>query len=171
MTDTVRSMNNPIKIATSYRGILAVILAGGILPSVSAATKNDNLTMTANVVATCSIQGSTLPFGNYQSQLLDRAGTVGVNCSNGTSYTVALDGGSSGSTSRAMQGPSNAQLSYELYKDSGHTQTWGNSGAGDLVSNTGNGTTQNLSVYGRIPAGQNPNAGVYGDVVGITLSY
>jgi spore coat protein U-like protein len=152
--------------------IAGIPLLAGVLCAAFAVTQNDNLTVSANVVATCAIQGSSLPFGNYESKSLEQSGNVSVNCSNGTTYTVALDNGAAGAgAARVMQGPANATLSYQLYKDVGRTEPWGSTAAGDLVSSVGNGAQQNLTVYGRIPAGQLPAAGTYGDVVGVTLAY
>ncbi|HEY4317593.1 MAG TPA: spore coat U domain-containing protein [Herbaspirillum sp.] len=161
-------MNTPIKISFA----LGVSLLSGLFSVVHAAAKNDNMIVSAYVVATCTIQGSSLHFGNYQSKLPDQAGNVSVNCSQGTTYTVALEGGTVDSAvSHALSDPANAQLSYELYQDSARTKTWGNANTSELVSNIGNGVLQNIPVYGRIPAGQGRAAGIYADVVSVTLSY
>ncbi len=124
--------------------ILSVAFAvssAGVAASAWAVTQNGDLTVSANVVNTCSVQGSSLPFGNAQPQLLQQSGNVAVNCSSGTTYSVALDAGASPAASRVIRGPANS---------------------------VANGVQQNLPVYERISNGQ---AGTPGDVVGVTLSY
>ena len=74
-------------------------------------------------------------------------------------------------------------LSYELYRDSGRTLTWGNTqdtntvAADDGADTTGNGittgaTAQSVTVYGRIAAGQDKSAASdYTDTQTITIYY
>ncbi|MGH0282297.1 spore coat protein U domain-containing protein [Sinorhizobium meliloti] len=48
---------------------------------------------------------------------------------------------------------------------------WGVTAGTDVVSGTGNGNVQNLTAYGRAPAQTTPAAGVYSDIVAITVTY
>ena len=70
-------MNASKKISLS----LGLSLLFGGLSSAFAATANNNLTISVNVVAMCSIQSSSLP-------QIDR---VSVNCSNGATYAIAAN--------------------------------------------------------------------------------
>jgi spore coat protein U-like protein len=63
-------------------------------------------------------------------------------------------------------------LTYELYKESARTNVWGNAG-GALVTlaAASSNAPQTLTVYGRIPPGQNVSVGSFGDSVQITVTY
>lgn len=137
------------------------------------ATATTTLLVTASVVAACNVSTSPVAFGAYNPTAgtnLDGTGTVSVTCTNGTSYTVALDGGSQADvTARAMSDGANG-LSYQLYSDPARTSVWGMNGA-ELVSATGTGSSVDHTVYGRIPSGQTPPAGSYSDTVNVTVTY
>lgn len=156
---------------------IACALGAGVLCVSSlgqAATSTGNLAVSAIVTATCSVQSAALPFGVYNSAAVQQSAQVGVNCSSGTSYTVSLDAGAAPGAStanRKLVGDSNTTLNYALYQDPAHSKNWGNASGSDTLTNVGNGSQQNLPVYGYIPSGQNVKAGSYNDVVGITLSY
>ena len=98
---------------------------------------------------------------------------LAVTCTNTTPYTVGLDAGTfTGATvtTRRMTGPAAAPLSYSLFSDAGRTTNWGNT-AGSWVSGTGNGSSQTLNVYGRIPAAQYATPGAYTDTITVTVTY
>jgi spore coat protein U-like protein len=69
-----------------------------------------------------------------------------------------------------MQGPAGL-VSYELYRNSARTQRWGNTLNSDTVIGSGTGGTQNLTVYGRVPAQTTPSAGTYNDTITVTVTY
>jgi spore coat protein U-like protein len=98
-------------------------------------------------------------------------GTISVQCTPGTGYSIALDNGMTGSgpTMRLMTKGA-ASITYGLYKDSAHSQQWGASG-GDIVSGTGNGTSIGSTVYGLVPAQSTPAPGLYQDTVVATITY
>ncbi|MBH2964617.1 MULTISPECIES: spore coat protein U domain-containing protein, partial [Serratia] len=98
-------------------------------------------------------------------------GTLGLNCTTGTNYTVALDNGlnASGSQRRMASGVP-AYISYNLYQDSAHAVPW-NSTTG-VLTGTGTGSAVPLIVYGLVPAaGTTPAAGVYNDTVTMTVTW
>jgi spore coat protein U-like protein len=68
-----------------------------------------------------------------------------------------------------MTGSGGGTLNYSLFRETGRTSNWGNTGTTDTVS--GSGLLQTITVYGRIPAGQTPIVGVYTDTVTVTLTY
>lgn len=70
-----------------------------------------------------------------------------------------------------MTGPASATVNYTIYRDAARTQVWGVTAGGDVVSGTGNGNVQNLTAYGRVPPQTTPAAGVYSDIVAITVTY
>jgi spore coat protein U-like protein len=160
----------------------AAMLAFGAA-SAQAATTTGTLTVTAAVASVCSVGNATLAFGTYNpgGGNLNQSTTIGVRCTKGTPFTVALNGGGSGNVAaRQMSstGTPAEKLAYQLYSDSGRTTVWGNT-AGALQSGTGAGMgvpqTVNFTVYGQVPdnAANQAAAGLadYTDSVTITVTY
>lgn len=143
----------------------------------AASTKTTSFTVSATVLASCSVSATNLSFGNYtpsSGSNLDATSTVSVTCTNGQTYTIALDGGSVAGdvTARTMSDGSAHTLGYSLYSDAGHTTAWGDgTGGTSTVAGTGSGAQQDATVYGRIAASQYSAAGTYTDTVTVTLSY
>ena len=136
----------------------------------AAGTATTTFTVSATVVATCGVSATSLAFGSYTgSSAVDQTSTISVTCSNGAAYSVALNDGAnaSGSTRRMTGGASN-YLTYEMYSDASRTTVWN---ASAPVSGTGTGSAQSLTVYGRIPSGQNAVVGSYSDTVQVTVTY
>lgn len=153
----------------------ATILGLGSLGNAAfAAQDSDTFQVTATVQSVCTITANDLAFGSYDPSAgnLDTSSTLDVTCTNGTVYTVGLNGGGTGVvTARAMAGPGGATLNYALYRDSSHTQNWEDIGSLQVQSGTGNGATQNLTVYGRVAGGQFSTGGSYLDTVTATIDF
>ncbi len=174
-------MHNVFKLG---RTVLAFGFVGMLLSGqANAATATANLSVTATVSASCSISTTALGFGAYDpvgannASPLDGTGTVIVTCTNGAAAAVTLGQGANaaaGSTDttpiRRMKNAAGAFLSYSLYQDNAHTTTWGNT-AGTSVAQTGTGTASSVTVYGRVPAGQNVASGSYADTVVATVTF
>ena len=154
-------------------------------PAVAAAdTATSDLTVTANVVAKCTIGAATLSFGNYDpvsahaTADLDVTTDIPVTCSSGASYTVTLGMGGNGDrtmTQTTLPGGgavtgTPGTLAYELYTDSGRTTIWGSDTTSGLVG-TGSGSAQNIPVYGRVVGGLNVPVGGYSDTVVSTIHF
>lgn len=160
-----------------YRSCCAattIALAATVLPLAAHANSTSGVNSTAAVLASCTIVGSTIAFGSYTSTQVDQTGSIAVVCTSGVSYSIGLDAGAgSGATTavRKLTGSQGGTLNYALYSDSARTSNWGSTIGTDTQSGNGNGITQNLTVYGRIPSGQTPQTGVYTDTVTITLTY
>lgn len=125
----------------------------------------------ANVVRRCTVSATAMDFGNIAGFLTsnhDATATLRVQCVAGTAYKVGLDNGTHGA--RRMAGPGGL-IGYELYRNSGRTQRWGNTSGTDTRDGSGNGSTQSLTVYGRVPAQSTPAAGTYNDTVTVTVTY
>jgi spore coat protein U-like protein len=174
----------------TYYGFLAAMSA----PYAAAGTYTDNTIIATTstgggvkalgfaiaVSKSCSISTSPLNFGTLtlnattvQTNLATASTTVAVRCTNGTSYTVGLDAGSGSgatTTTRVMTNVS-AHLNYQLWRDNARTLNWGNTAGTDTAAGIGTGTTQNLTVYGSIAAGQSVIPGTYNDTIIVTLTY
>ena len=75
------------------KALLGALLAAGMVMgsgSAGAATETGTLTVTANVVAACTIGDATLAFGPYDPNgaAVDAQTTVAVNCTNGSPFEV-----------------------------------------------------------------------------------
>lgn len=131
--------------------------------------------ITAMVQNYCIISASSLNFGVYSGTLTNSASTISVTCTNTTPYSVGLDAGTAAGatvTNRSMTGPNSMLLSYKLFRDSNHSQNWGNTVGVDTVSRTGTGLAQSLTVYGQVPAGQTGlPPGDYSDTITATITY
>jgi spore coat protein U-like protein len=102
---------------------------------------------------------------------IDQTSTITVTCTTGAAYNVGLDGGGSGNINarRMINGTNN--VGYQLYSNSARTNVWGNTVGTDTVAGSGNGTSQTLTVYGRVPPQTTPVAAVYNDTVNVTVTY
>ena len=120
----------------------------------------------------CAISPDSVAFGNYDPLspvAHDGVGNVAINCSAPTSFTISLGPGNGSVEQREMWGGS-SEMRYNLYTDAARMLVWGDGmGAGNTVSDTAQ--SGNYAVYGRIPARQNLAAGVYADVVVVTITY
>jgi spore coat protein U-like protein len=169
MFGRVVAAQNPVYSTSPYTDSLTISVkrGGGTLATTSA-------TISSMVAAICSVSAGTLGFGGYSGTAVNATAAVSVSCSNGAPYQVGLSGGSHQSGSvRRMAGPLSSFLSYQLYSDSLRTVPWGDGSAqlGARRGGTGSGAAQSLTVWGRIPAGQNPAVGSYSDSVVVTVEY
>jgi spore coat protein U-like protein len=169
----------PLGVACRYGVGVAILCVGILSPLVqrpaAAATATATLTVSANVISSCTVTNGTLAFGDYAptgGSNVDQTGTFTVACTKGTGATVGLgDGDNFLSGARRMKNGTEF-LTYELYKESDRTAVWGNSG-GALVTlaAAASNAAQTLTVYGRIPPGQDVSVGNFGDSVQITVTY
>ncbi|MBW3566887.1 MAG: spore coat U domain-containing protein [Proteobacteria bacterium] len=160
---------------TSCSATLAA-LALSFVDGVQTAGAAGTLSVSATVTDSCSVSADVLAFGVIDplvnaGEATDATAPVLVSCSNGTSYQVGLDGGNATTSARAMTSD-DGTLDYSLYRDANRTETWGDNIGTDTVAGTGTGTTQTLTVYGRVSAGQqHVPPGAYADTVTVTVTY
>jgi spore coat protein U-like protein len=151
-------------------------------PASFAATATNTLSVTASVDASCSVGAATLAFGAYAptaDTALTGSASIPVTCTEGTAFQLGLDTGlytadATSGTTRAMKGSSGAYyLSYELYQDTSDTTIWGDTPTTEPMSVNGTGSAVDLTVYGRIPAGQTTALpdNLYSDTVTATVTY
>ena len=127
--------------------------------------------------AACTITTTSVAFGSYDvfsATPVDSTGTVSFQCFINFNVTVALSRGASTTfTPRTMKKGSEA-LSYNLYQDAARTAIWGDGTGGTTVySNTFPPILQTvtLTIYGRIPPGQDISAGTYTDTIIATVNF
>ena len=135
-----------------------------------------SLLVTATYAPTCTLSTATLDFGNITSlaSAVDGQTNLTVACSNGSPYSIALDGGLSlaaDPTLRRMTRSSSILL-YGLYRDGGRTLPWGSTtgAGGNILGSTGTGSGQIHPVYGRVNVQSVPPPGTYTDTIVVTVT-
>jgi spore coat protein U domain-containing protein, fimbrial subunit CupE1/2/3/6 len=158
------------------------LLALAAAPKAHAGSATSSFTVSAAVVASCTISTTTLAFGNYDpivanaTSPLDVNGSVTITCTKGSTTTIGLDAGQFAAnavgTTRAMMVAGPDYLSYELYQDAGRSTLWGNSGVALFTPAAApNKNPRSFNIYGRIPAGQGSTIGNYTDTVVATVNF
>jgi spore coat protein U-like protein len=129
---------------------------------------------------TCTVSASGLDFGTFSLSELTSVGSIIVTCQgNGTfSYMLSASTGGSGSYApRQMTGPPDGMLAYNLYLDPAFTQIFGDGTGGSSLFkgkvqiSGGSMASQNVSVYGQVPAQSTPAPGQYSDTLVLTISF
>jgi spore coat protein U-like protein len=155
---------------------LVAVAATGPRGGAAAATTTGSFSVTANVTVNCKVTGTTLPFGDYDptSPTADDAtSTLSVKCTKGAVVaSVQLDkGANAGAGTQRMMISGADKLSYNLFTDSARSLAWTSATAGNGFTSAGPSTPNTLTVYGRIPIGQDVPAGNYTDTVVATVNF
>jgi spore coat protein U-like protein len=161
--------------------LIAASLATLGFVQIAGADATDNLGVSATVASGCTITGSLLAFGTYDTvsgSAVDSTALVRVACTSGTETAVMLGEGANasiGSTpaapDRRMNDGSGNLLSYSLFQNSQRSAVWGDTlGTGKPYFATSSAET-NQTVYGRIAASQDVPAGDYTDTVLATIAF
>lgn len=162
--------------------LLRTLLAGSVLALLAVAapaaaqSASASFQVSANVLRTCTIAATAIDFGNYDpvsandTTPADQTGTVTIRCTRGTAWSVALGDGANFGTGRQMQlGTTGEFLGYELYSDIGRTAVW--NAAAPVTGTAASRAPVALTVYGRVPAGQDALEGAYLDTVAATINF
>ncbi|MBX3653405.1 MAG: spore coat U domain-containing protein [Ramlibacter sp.] len=132
------------------------------------------LVVTAVVLSTCAAVSAPVTFGNYQTtgSAVNQTGSITVTCTpDVTGYDVLLDKGAGTGASvsqRKMTFLTNT-LNYNLYRDLGATQIWGETVGTDTVHQTGSSGTH--PIFGLIASNQAVTPGAYSDTVAVTINF
>lgn len=129
------------------------------------------------VMAACTISTTAVSFGAYNvfsGSALDSTGSVIFNCDRRSNITIALDQGGAPSFNPRRMLKSGEALNYNLYLDAARTTIWGDGTGGTQVyanANTPRNQNVTVTIYGRIPAGQDVTAGSYANTVTATVNF
>lgn len=163
-------------VSNRFASRLLVIAVGALallaLPGKAAAQLQANLNVSFEVPIECQIQGGSLVFlaSQYDGlKDLDKQTNIKVTCLRNEDITISFGG----STQRQLTNQLNtfSKLSYALFEDPLNFVPLGNGGA-TISRPVAAGTTANVSVSGRIFAGQQALivSGNYTDSVTMTLT-
>jgi spore coat protein U-like protein len=140
------------------------------------------LSLPSDASAACSISTSGVAFGPYNvfnPAPLDSTGTITYTCGLlewllNLPVSITLSTGQSGTYAfRIMRQGTSDSLQYNLYLQP-YTVVWGNSTQGTGVYQTRGPEwlrAHTVTVYGRVPAGQDVRAGVYTDTIVATINF
>jgi spore coat protein U-like protein len=121
------------------------------------------------------VSSNTLNFGTQGvlTANTDASASFAVQCTNTTPYNVGLDAGTTagGTIVTRLLTSGSATVSYKIYSNAARTTNWGNTVGTDTLSGTGSGSSQSLTVYGRVPVQATPAPATYNDTVTLTITY
>ena len=138
------------------------------------------LLITPRVFAACSVAATPVSFGTYDPFVatpLDTTGTITVTCDKvqGQGPPVAISISASSNSGvfipRQMKHSSRPDvLNYNLYTKQNRTTVWGDGTGGTSVVDTKGTKQRKETIYATIPPRQNIPAGVYSDILTITIT-
>jgi spore coat protein U-like protein len=161
-----------------FRGLIAALAATNFVSqAANAATATGQFNVTLTIQSNCVVVSATdLAFGTQGviSANIDAQSTITVLCTNTTPYNIGLNvGNGAGATvaARKMTGPAAATVTYSAFRDAARTLVWGQTIGTDTVAATGNGSSQPVTVFGRVPPQTTPAAGAYSDILTVTVTF
>jgi spore coat protein U-like protein len=128
--------------------------------------------------ASCTISTTSVNFGNYNvftGTNLDSTGTVRYRCNAAAAnITISLSKGVSTTFNPRQMSKGAERLNYNLFRDAARTTIWGDGTGGTVVytrANPPNNSNVNVTVYGRVTAGQDVSAGAFSDTVSAVINF
>lgn len=154
-----------------------LFLAGIALPAAaSAATDQEAMPVTAEVITGCTITASPMSFGSLfgVTGAARTTATIGLRCTPNVAYGVELDYGlnKQGQNRRMFNPVGNRYLRYRVFADAAYSQQWDERPRRQVSGNTGPTGIVTLTAYGEIPSVTNLSAsGTYSDTVVVTVAF
>ena len=166
------------KILTATMAAAALAVAG----TAGAAIATTTFGVSATVLKLCLVSANPLGFGNYTPTggALAVNTTVNVRCTKGTTFTVALDKGTTvgGTIAQRLMTNGTDTLQYNLYTTAAFATIFGDGVTGSTMPGTGNGmavaSAVAVAVFGQLPdsvANQAVSTGAYADTINVTVTY
>jgi len=133
----------------------------------------------AGAALNCTVSATPVAFGLYSPLAaadLDSTGNVQVSCDGGKGQvTIQLSPGASGDANDRRMYSGASFLRYNLYDRAARSQVWGDGAGGTRTVRFNIPRDQPISydatVYGRVFAGQSPEAGFYVDNIVVTVLF
>jgi len=129
--------------------------------------------------ADCSVSPGSIAFGAYDvfnPSPTDSTGTIAYMCGQrDKDIRITISPGSSGTYAARELRNGPERLAYNLYMDGAFTQAWGDGSGGTsfffIKNPQPNNVWLNLTVFARLPPGQDVATGTYSDTVVVTVEY
>lgn len=140
--------------------LVALAVAGLVPPTPARAAPPCGVTVSGDI-----------SFGTYDvfsSAPRDSSGRIRLSCAKGTPVRITISTGMSQSYDPRTLVSGSEALRYNLFLDSAFQSIWGDGTGGSSVYATLGGNAQ-LTVYARVPAGQDVPSGSYADDLTITI--
>jgi spore coat protein U-like protein len=133
---------------------------------------------TTVAAANCSLSTTSIAFGTYNvfsSAPVDSTASVNYHCIGTTpAVLITISTGQSGTFLPRQLGKGTERLAYNLFRDAARTTVWGDFTAGTSAHIDVNPPKKDdltVTVYGRIPPGQDISAGAYTDSVTVVMNF
>ncbi|MDP1718145.1 MAG: spore coat U domain-containing protein [Burkholderiales bacterium] len=129
------------------------------------------------LAANCSFTSVTaISFGSYNvfaaSPNDSGVGTIQINCIGGeANMLVTLSTGQSGNYAARLMNSGADLLTYNLYTNAARNVIWGDGTGGSSTMAADRNSTTTLSIFGRIPGGQDAAVGTYSDFIIATVNF
>jgi len=123
--------------------------------------------------AVCNLNATSVNFGAYDvfsMTPVDSTGTIDVSCLPRAAVTITLNTGIGSYANRKMANGTE-YLNYNLYRNAARNRILGDGSAGTEFFQANNVRNRSFIVYGRVPARQNVPAGIYSDLIVVTLTF
>lgn len=124
----------------------------------------------------CTLTLAPLSFGNYDpletTVPVDRATTMNVDCRRNTFVQIFYSTGSSGSFAQRTMRQGTSQLTYNIYFEPARVSILGDGTGGSFfLQGTVGRAGVDITLYGRIPPGQDPAVGLHSDSIMVTVTF
>ena len=160
--------------------LATTLITGGAVVPAYAATATANLEITITIDKSCIVTTAPVVFGNHVATIgstPDITGSVTVQCTNGSGYTVALDGGGANNIAGRQMTNGTETIGYQLHLNSDYSTVWGDGTSGSTASGTGTGFGTGApydrvhTVYAEANILGSEVAGTYSDTVTATVTF
>ncbi len=161
--------------------LIALMVAVSLMTATvaSADSIGARMEVTATVVANCRLVVPPLSFGTYDPldghsvQPADASTVITVTCTRNTGAAVSFDFGlnSASGPDRAMNGPGSDVLRYQIYRDAARSLVWSRGADALQMVSHGISSSEQLTVFGRIPPQQEVAPGAYSDLLTATVDF
>ncbi len=125
----------------------------------------------------CTVATTSINFGSYNvfaTAPTDSTATITYHCSGTSAIAIGITRGQSETFAPRVQSKGPDELKYNLYLDPARTTVWGDTSSGTQIyynTSVPNNRDVTLTVYGRIPPGQDASAGSYTDSVSVIVLF
>jgi len=153
----------------------ALLAAGvGFSGAAMAQTATADLTVTLNVLGSCTVAAQTVAFTDQTSLTLssqDLSRPITVNCSTGLPYELGFGPGQANQGGQRRMASGGHFVNYGIYRDNAYTESLSAVGGANSITSTGTGADQIHTIYARLPAQTATGYGAYSDKPVMTVQW